>query len=69
MKLNRRQYCSHTHVHAEATLTHTCNIYIQALLNNYNANTNTQHTTNRELVLILANSFFPLLLKTYDRPL
>jgi hypothetical protein len=28
MQLNKHQYSSHTPVHAEATLTHTCNIHI-----------------------------------------
>jgi hypothetical protein len=52
MQLNRRRYSTQEIFHAEATLTHTCNIYIQTLLINYNANTNTQHTMNKELVLI-----------------
>jgi hypothetical protein len=51
MQLNKRQYSTHTPIHMEATLTPTCNIYIQALLINYN--TNTQHTMNIELVLIV----------------
>ena len=53
MQLKIRQYSTHTHVHAEATFnTYMQHIYIQELLINYNANTNTQHTTNKEIVLI-----------------
>ena len=40
MQSNINKYSTHTLVHVEATLTHTCNICTQSSLINYNKNTN-----------------------------